>query len=226
LTGLETYDAKLETELVTPTAAAILGTVAKGSSAWPTMVPRRVGWGAGTHVLPDRPNVLRVILGEKCSDVDDAGSIEQTVIETNLDDATGELAGYCMKRLLDAGALDVWSVPVTMKKGRPGLVLSALVASSAATEIAAILLRESTSLGVRFHRVTRLVRPRRVLDVSTRYGRVPVKVGEGPFDSPQIKPEFDVCVHLAEEQNLPVREVLSEALMEARRLLSSETASR
>ena len=219
LVGLKTYDAKLESELVTPTAAAILGTVAKGSSEWPTMAPKCVGWGAGTRVLPDRPNVLRVVLGDlPCSEVDDEDT-EQVVLEANLDDSTGELIGHCLSRLMQAGALDVWSVPTTMKKGRPGHVLSALVATADASRISALLLQESTSLGVRCHRVSRMVRARRMIEVSTRYGCVPVKVSEGPFGPPQLKPEFDTCVRLADEQRLAVREVVAEAVTQARRVV-------
>jgi uncharacterized protein (DUF111 family) len=224
--GLETYDGKLNVELVTPTAAAIFGAVARGSTAWPKMSPIAVGWGAGTRRLPDRPNALRVILGEPSRplDRDDEELSAQTlvVIEANLDDMTGELASHCMSQLMAMGALDVWTVPVIMKKGRPGIVLSALVSMVDAERVSAAILRESTSLGVRQHRVSRVVRPRHLREVITHFGPVRIKVSGGDFGPAQLKPEFDDCVRLAEEHQVPVREVLVDALAEARRVVLSE----
>jgi len=107
----------------------------------------------------------------------------------------------------------VWCTPITMKKGRPALTLSALVPIARADHFAHLMLRETTSLGVRRYSVSRVERPRRIVDVSTKYGVVPVKVSEGPFGSPQIKPEMDVCAKLAKEHDVPVREVIRAAIV-------------
>jgi hypothetical protein len=215
LRGLPTYEAGIEAELVTPTGAAIAATVATGFSRWPTMAPERVGWGAGSHRLPDRPNVLRVVLGLPL-EVSPAGDEDYVLLESNLDDFTGELAGHALESLLATGALDAWVVPCTMKKGRPGMVLGALGRREQATLLAAVILRETSSLGVRHTRVGRTERPREVRMVETRYGMIPVKVSSGPYGPVGLKPEFDACRDAARLHGVPVREVLAEALRAAR----------
>jgi uncharacterized protein (TIGR00299 family) protein len=210
LKGLPTYDAGLEVELVTPTGAAILATMVDSFARWPTFAPERVGWGAGTRALPDRPNALRVVLGTPADEARAAGDF--VVLEANVDDLTGELAGHAIQALLGAGALDAWAVPVTMKKGRPGLVLSALVRAPDAERLGAVMLRETTSLGVRKLAADRLERPRREIVVETRFGPIPVKVAEGPYGPAQAKPEFDACERAAGLADVSVREVLQAAL--------------
>jgi hypothetical protein len=210
LAGFATYDAGIEFELVTPTGAAIVGAQAVASEKWPSMVPERVGWGAGRADLADRPNVLRAVLG---SGLAGGRSPTHTVLEANIDDATGELVASWIEALLGAGALDVWATPITMKKGRPALTLSVLTTTSQADTLAATMLRETTSLGVRRTEVTRTERPRRVEEVDTPFGKIPVKIAEGPFGGPQAKPEFDACAHAARAHGVPVREVLSAALL-------------
>jgi uncharacterized protein (TIGR00299 family) protein len=209
LRGVPTVEADADFELVTPTGAAILATAAEGFARWLAMTPERTGWGAGTRALPDRPNALRVVLGE-------ASALERRsdlfVLEANVDDMTGELTGHVIGLLLEAGALDAWAVPTTTKKGRPGLLLSALSRAPFADALSALVLRETTSLGVRRLPAERVERPRRVIEVETRFGRIPVKVSEGPYGPPQAKPEFDACVRAANAAGVPVREVIAEAL--------------
>jgi len=139
-----------------------------------------------------------------------------TVLEANIDDMTGELTGHVLALLMQSGALDAWATPITMKKGRPGVVLAAIVAPHDAQRMSELMLRETTSLGVRRTVADRVERPRRMIEVQTRFGLVPVKVAEGPYGPAQYKPEFDVCVALAEKQQVPVREVIAEALTKAR----------
>ena len=134
------------------------------------------------------------------------------MLEANVDDLTGELAGHAIQALLGAGALDAWAVPITMKKGRPGLVVSALVRAPEADRLSAVVLRETTSLGVRKLAADRLERPRREAVVETRFGRIPLKIAEGPYGPPQAKPEFDACERAAEQAGVSVREVLAAAL--------------
>jgi uncharacterized protein (TIGR00299 family) protein len=208
LLGLDTYDAGIDFELVTPTGAAIVGAHATRSERWPSMRPERIGWGAGSADLADRPNVLRAVLGTPASAAVRATSATHTVFEANVDDATGELAANWIEALLAAGALDAWVTPITMKKGRPAMTVSALAPVDRADGVGNTMLRETTSLGVRRYDVVRAERPRRVVSVDTPYGVIPVKVAEGPFGPPQAKPEFDACARAAQAHGVPVREVL------------------
>jgi hypothetical protein len=210
LRGVPTLDAGIELENVTPTGAAILATVAESFERWPAQRPERVGWGAGTRLVAGRPNALRLVLGEPGPEA--ATASELVVLEANVDDMTGELAAHAIARLIHGGALDAWATPITMKKGRPGLVLSVLARAATADELAALLLTETTSLGVRRLPATRLERPRRIVEVVTRFGRIPLKVSEGPYGAPQVKPEFDACERAAAVSGVPLREVLAEAL--------------
>jgi hypothetical protein len=143
----------------------------------------------------------------------DATHAEAThaVLEANVDDATGELAGTWIDALLAAGAVDAWATPITMKKGRPALTLSALARVEHADAVAHAMLRETTSLGLRRYEVARAERPRRMVEVETPYGRIPVKIAEGPFGPPQVKPEFDACLAAARAHGVPVREVVRAA---------------
>jgi uncharacterized protein (TIGR00299 family) protein len=222
LVGMQTYDGGIDFELVTPTGAAIVGAHATASHRWPSMVPERIGWGAGTADLADRPNVLRAVLGALTAPTAGAGRLgpepaaaahaTHAVLEANVDDATGELAASWIESLLAAGAVDAWATPITMKKGRPALTLSALAPIERAGAVEHAMLRETTSLGVRRHDVVRTERPRHVVHVATPYGPIPIKVSEGPFGPPQAKPEFDACAAAARAHGVPVREVLRAAM--------------
>ena len=218
LAGLATYDAGIDFELVTPTGAAIVGAHAAGSSRWPSMAPERTGWGSGTAELRDRPNVLRAVLGSPTSRgafATAGGAATHAVLEANIDDGTGELAASWIERLLAAGALDAWVTPITMKKGRPAMTISALAPIERADALAHEVLRETTSLGVRRYPIARLERPRTFEEVETPYGRIPIKVATGPFGPPQVKPEFDACAEAARVHHVPVREVLRAAMAAA-----------
>lgn len=218
LLGLETYDGGIDFEFVTPTGAAIVGAHATASQRWPSMRPERIGWGAGSADLADRPNVLRAVLGSPTGMTTGTTIATHAVFEANVDDATGELAASWIESLLAAGALDAWATPITMKKGRPALAISALAPIDRAQVVEHAILRETTSLGVRRHDVVRSERPRRIVQVDTRYGPIPVKVAEGPFGPPQVKPEFDACVAAARASGVPIREILLETMSSWRRL--------
>jgi pyridinium-3,5-bisthiocarboxylic acid mononucleotide nickel chelatase len=224
LKGVPTYAAGIEAELVTPTGAAIAASVASGFSRWPEFAPEHVGWGLGTQVLPDRPNALRAVLGPAWDEsawdesratghgADTNGpDSTQIVLETNLDDCTGELAAHAVRCLLEAGARDAWLTPIVMKKGRPGVTLSALCSPEAEAAVSAALMRETTTLGYRRFLVSRPERPRSVQEVETEYGSVPVKVSAGPWGAAVLKPEFDVCVELAARRGVAARQVLAAA---------------
>ncbi len=215
LRGAPTYDAGIDGELVTPTGAAIIGTVARRFLRWPSLSPERVGWGAGTRRLPDRPNALRAVLGLELGD--EARELRpHVVIEANVDDMTGEIAAHVLEALLGAGALDAWAAPITMKKGRPALTVFALAERADADRVTQVLLTESSSIGARRHEVSRTERPRRSIEVATRFGPIPVKISEGPYGPAQVKPEFDACARAAKAAGVPVREVITAALAAAR----------
>jgi uncharacterized protein (DUF111 family) len=222
LAGLSTYDAGIDFEFVTPTGAAIVGAHATASHRWPSMAPERTGWGAGSADLKDRPNLLRAILGTPWTGAGGGmgrTGASHTVLEANVDDATGELASSWIPSLLAEGALDAWVTPIAMKKGRPALTVSALAPIDRAEALAHTMLRETTTLGVRRHDVSRVERPRTLEQVETPYGRIPVKIATGPFGPPQLKPEFDACAEAARIHGVPVREVLRSASAAAAALL-------
>jgi uncharacterized protein (TIGR00299 family) protein len=211
LQGVPTYGVDVEGEMVTPTGAAIVSTLADEFTRWPAMVIERTGFGSGAKDWGTRPNLLRIILGTPSPSGETQASGSHTVIETNVDDMTGELAAHTIRSLMAIGALDVWVTPSTTKKGRPGMVISVLAGKADALRLEQALLRETTSLGVRSHDVTRLELPRRASEVTTRFGTIPVKVaGEG--DDERVKPEFDACVRAAGEHGVTVREVVAEVM--------------
>lgn len=219
LRGVPTYSTDLDFEFVTPTGAAILATAASRFERWPTFAPDRTGFGGGQKELSDRPNLLRLVLGTRTSAEttgDFAASATHVVLEANVDDITGEVAAYALEAVLAAGALDVWAVPITMKKGRPALTLCALAAAPQADIVASTMLAETTSIGVRRIPVTRTERPRRTVSVTTAFGSIRIKVSEGPFGPPQLKPELDDCAAAARTHGVPLREVVAAALTAAR----------
>lgn len=212
LKGVPTVEAGIEAELVTPTGAAIVASVARTFQTWPNFAPERIGWGFGTRVLPDRLNALRVVLGATRPHLESTSRVTHVVLEANVDDMTGELAAHALQSLLASGALDAWATPIVMKKGRPALTLSVICESGAEARLAEALLRETNSIGVRHTPVSRTERPRRFVEVSTEFGLIPLKVSEGPYGPPRIKPEFDACAQAAELAGVPVGVVIAAAL--------------
>lgn len=204
LKGVPVYARGPETELTTPTGAAILSALAQGFGALPPMTIERSGFGAGTKDFPAVANVLRVLVGTE-GGAKEAAVV--TVIEANLDDATPELLGHAMERLLEAGALDVTLEPVHMKKQRPGVRLSVISDPAAQEKLAALLFEETTTLGVRFWQAERRVLPRSHVEVETPYGRVRMKVS--PAGS---APEFEDCRRLAAETGKPLKEIYAAAI--------------
>jgi hypothetical protein len=194
-------------EQVTPTGAALVRALARGSSPPPGFVPRRTGFGAGTREVSSLPNVVRLVLGDVASH---AATEEVVLLETNLDDASGQVVAYALERALAQGALDAWHAPVTMKKGRPGVVLSVLARPQDAGALEALLFRETPTLGIRRRVFARSVLVRRRETVETPWGRVGVKVRQGP-DGPAATPEYEDCRALAERHDVPLSEILAAA---------------
>lgn len=220
LRGAPTYAVDVDFEFVTPTGAAIVTTVASHFERWPTFAPERVGYGGGHKELAEWPNLLRLVLGKGPgpikSDVSDASAATHMVLEANVDDLTGEVAAYAIETLLSVGALDAWAIPITMKKGRPGLTICAIAPESRADIVAEAMLRETTSIGVRRVPVSRIERPRRTVTVTTVFGPIRVKISEGALGPAQVKPEFDDCAAAARAHGVPLREVIAAALASMR----------
>ena len=188
-------------ELVTPTGAAIATTLA--SFERPEMVLERIGYGAGSRDLPDWPNVLRLWLGQGAAQ----GTRPMVLLETNVDDMTGEMLGYVLEKLLAQGAADAWLTPVQMKKGRPGVVLSVICAEAQEEALARLLLRETSTLGVRVRPVHRWQAEREVVEFESSLGPAAVKVKRLPDEAPRVAPEYEDCKRLAEASGLPLAEV-------------------
>ncbi len=207
LRGIPVAESAIEAELTTPTGAAILATLAERFGPVPSMTVRRIGYGAGQMDLPEQANVLRVILGET------AGAEEQEVclVETNLDDTSGEMIGYAISRLWQAGALDVFTTAIQMKKNRPAVKLSVLCRAADAPAVEGVLFRETTTLGVRRWPVARQVLARTTHRVATPWGEVEGKVGYPPEGLPRFSPEFESCRRMAAEHDVPLREVYDAA---------------
>jgi len=207
LEGVPLVGVETEAELVTPTGAAIAATAVDEWGRLPPLTLERVDYGAGTADFADRPNVVRVVLGAEAS----AGSARVVLVETNLDDLSPELVPDAVERCFTAGALDVWTVPAQMKKGRPGIVLSALARPGAEADIARAMLEETTALGVRVTRLDRyeLEREERVVEVAG--GSVRVKIGVLDGRVVNVAPEHDDCAALARSTGRPVKSVWAEA---------------
>jgi len=194
-------------ELITPTAAAILTTLADSFGPMPEMTMTSIGYGAGTRDGQTRPNLLRVMIGQPAS-TDEHDSI--TILETNIDDSSPEIVGYCMGRLLDTGALDVYAVPIQMKKSRPGLLLTVLCSHDRVSEMERILYTETSTLGIRRRTVQRSKLHRRIETVSTPFGEIKVKISAAEGVE-TISPEFEDCKKAAIKNKVPLRNVIDAA---------------
>ena len=194
-------------ELTTPTGAAILKTVATFAQP-PELIVERIGYGVGTKDWPDRANVVRASIGRRTSDT----TSTLTLLECNLDDASGQLVGSLLETLMSRGALDVWVTPVLMKKSRPAQVLSVLCDASKRAVLLDTLLLESTSLGVRESQVSRIALERRFDTVQTPYGPVQVKVGLRDGRVVNVAPEFEDCRALADAAKVPLKDVQQRAI--------------
>jgi uncharacterized protein (TIGR00299 family) protein len=194
-------------ELTTPTGAAIAAGLTREAD-FPEMVIERVGYGLGAADPSDRPNVLRGLLGRRAH-----GGEEGTyVLEANLDDASGQVAAHALDRALEQGALDAWIAPVTMKKGRPGHILGVLAPGGLRAALAELLLRETTTLGVRAVRVERTALERRFQTVETPWGPVRIKLGYLSGKEVNAAPEYEDCLRLSRERGVPLKKVMEAAL--------------
>lgn len=201
-------------ELVTPTGAAILAATGASYGELPALKIEASGYGAGRRDLT-WPNVLRVLIGEPTTDTSESGTL---LLETNLDDLNPELIPYVIESLLNAGARDVWTTPIVMKKGRPAITLSALVATSSKDQMTEILFKETTTLGIRMRPVDRDVLDRDSVEVEVEGFRVRVKRGHRGGEVLTIAPEYEDCAEAARKAGLPLKRIYDIAAEIARTL--------
>jgi uncharacterized protein (TIGR00299 family) protein len=200
-----------EEEILTPTGAAIVAALATPGPVAEMRI-EKVGYGAGEKKLKDRPNLLRLVVGEHGTKT---AADSLFVIETNIDDYNPEFYDHLMERLFDAGARDVYLAPVHMKKNRPGIVLSILATEPDMEMLTGIVLSETSAIGVRYHPVQRVILQREVRQVQTPYGEVRVKVAQGPDGRANLAPEYEDCKRVARASNVPIKLVHQAALAAA-----------
>jgi len=213
------YSSGPQVELVTPTGAAIAKTLSARFAPFPAMKVEKAGYGAGTRDFLEHPNLLRLTIGESLPA--DAASVSPTtsndritVLEANLDDLSPQVLAYAMERLLAEGALDVFSVPVQMKKGRPGALLTVLAKIEDANRLAKLIFAETTTLGVRRREEQRQTLSRRWETVDTMWGPVRIKIASMNGTVSNYAPEYEDCRALAEAHRVPLRTVMQEAIQQ------------
>jgi uncharacterized protein (TIGR00299 family) protein len=212
LQGKPTYSNGVQRELVTPTGAAIVATLCDSFGPQPPMTVSAIGYGAGTADLEGQPNVLRLMVGEAAEKTVPGYDQEITVIEANLDDMNPQIYGYFQEKALAAGALDVFTTPVQMKKNRPGTLLTVLCQPADSQALMLLIFAETTTFGVRTYSAQRRVLPREFVKVTTSFGEVRVKLSRVNGRILHVSPEYDDCRKLAEEKNVPLQRVINEAL--------------
>ena len=210
LRGIPLAESSVPFELTTPTGAAIVATLVDSFGPVPAMTVDRIGYGAGCRDLDEQPNLLRLLVGQS-GDSQDVQDRPIWVLETNLDDISGEMIGYCTSRLWDAGALDVFTTAIGMKKNRPGVKLSVLCEAAEVEPIETVLFTETTTLGVRRWPVQRHVLARQALVVRTAWGPIEGKVGWLADGEPRFAAEFESCRRIAAEHSIPLRQVYEAA---------------
>src|SRR5260370_26019086 len=212
LKGAPVYSSGVQAELVTPTGAAILRALGVEFAAMPAMTIERTGYGAGASDLPGVANVVRITVGEAVQKEHSADREVVTVIETAVDDLTPQLVGYVMEQALAAGALDVIVTPVLMKKNRPGHLLTVLCEREKANGLCNLLLRETTTLGVRVREERRQCLQRKFATVNTSWGEVRVKLAYLNGELTNCSPEFEDCRRIAERHKIPLKIVMQEVV--------------
>lgn len=206
LKGVPLVDVPVEAELTTPTGAAIVKTVVdRFATSLPEMTVDTIGYGAGARDFDDRANVVQLLIGELAAE---AGSTDSVMLlETNLDDATGEVIGYTKRALLAAGALDVYTTAIQMKKDRPGIILSVICNLEDVPALETILFNETSTFGIRRQSIQRSVRLRTAYTVETDFGPIKGKLGWRPEEPAIFTPEYDDCVEIAKAHDLPLQDV-------------------
>jgi len=212
LQGKPTYSNGVQRELVTPTGAAIVSTLCDTFGPQPQMTVSAIGYGAGSMELEGQPNVVRIMIGEAADKVITGFDEEISVIEANLDDMNPQIYGYFLEKALAAGALDVYTTPVQMKKNRPGTLLTLLCKPQDTNSLMSLVFAETTTFGARTYRAQRRTLPRESVNVHTQFGDVRVKLSRVNGRILHVAPEFDDCRKLAVEKNVSLQRVFNEAM--------------
>jgi uncharacterized protein (TIGR00299 family) protein len=205
-------------ELVTPTGAVLLTSLAVFTR--PGMVIQKVGYGAGSKDFAGWPNVLRIWIGQETEDSSEEGLV---LLETNIDDMNPQIYGYLMEILFAEKAADVWFTPIQMKKNRPAVMLSVLAPSSLETKLTEIIMRETSTLGIRSRTVSRHMAHREIIEFDSSLGHARIKIKRFGHDLINVFPEYDDCRRLALERNIPLHEVSRILEIEARQYLAEHT---
>lgn len=204
LKGIPLVDLAVESELTTPTGAAILKTLVTRFSALPEMTVESIGYGAGSRDLADRANILRLFVGESTTLPE---SDEVVQLETNLDDVTPEVIAYTKQKLFDAGAVEVFTTPIQMKKNRPGVLLAVLCRPGDLQVMENIIFTETFTFGIRRQLMQRSKRARQACVIETPFGLLQGKLGWRHGERPLFTPEFEACAKMASERRVPIREI-------------------
>src|SRR2546425_8203362 len=212
LQGKPTYSNGVQKELVTPTGAAIVATLCDSFGPQPPMSVNAIGYGAGTADLEGQPNVVRIMIGDAAEKSVAGFDEEIAVIEANLDDMNPQIYGYFLEKALAAGALDVYTTPLQMKKNRPGTLLTLLCKPQDANGLMSLVFAETTTFCARTYRAQRRTLPRESVSVHTQFGDVRVKLSRLNGRILHVAPEFDDCRKLAVEKNIPLQRVFNEAM--------------
>ncbi len=207
------YSGEIQKELVTPTGAAIVSVLASRYANFPVMKPQKTAYGAGTRNFKNFPNVLRLTVGETAEQQKSPFPVEEiSVLEANVDDMSPQVFGYVMEQALQQGALDAFGTPVQMKKNRPGMLLTVLCRTEDSPRLTRMILAETTTLGVRMRQETRAALARRHVSVNTRWGEVRMKLANLNGSISNYAPEYEDCRRIAQEQNVPLKAVMQEAI--------------
>lgn len=197
-------------EMTTPTGAAILAELVTEFGPMPPMQVGRIGYGAGTRKIEERPNLLRILIGNALKPRAPEPDDSVCILETNLDDISGEQIGYTIERLWKAGALDVFTTSIQMKKNRPGTLLSVIIRPNERHRFESIIFQQTGTLGIRYRKQSRTTLPRAALDVQTPWGIVAGKVAKLPSGQVDFSPEYDDCRSIANSNNLRLADVMNE----------------
>ena len=224
LRGIPIAPTNIAAELTTPTGAAILAELVRGFGPLPSMQISRIGYGAGTRDLEQRPNLLRIIIGQ-ATRIRRRDDDQVAVIETNLDDISGEQIGFATEQLWKAGALDVFTTPVQMKKGRPGVLLTVLAQPVDRQRLERVLFDETGTLGVRYRQQERSVAMRRIIKVETEFGLVSGKLSTLPNGEIDFSPEYEDCKTLAQQHGLRLNQIVQSAKVAFQRSSSDPDAT-
>lgn len=220
LRGVPVYDSHVLAEMVTPTGAALLTEFVMQFGQLPAMRISNIGYGAGTREIPDRPNLLRLIIGEPVSS--DAMETEMVaVLETTIDDSSPEFLGYVMECLLESGALDVAFFPAQMKKNRPGVQVQVIARPNEVEKFSGIIFGETTTLGVRYRFEQRMVHARTSRMIDSQWGKIKVKEVRRGHEV-LLVPEYEECRRIARQHNIPLRDVYAWVLTKGRDILGKE----